>query len=80
MGMTRSIIMITTSLFKTMIGLQKMALSENEDLAGTMRERVVGISRRISDKFQYIALAMIASFLGWEFSYQVLGSLLKLQR
>ncbi|MHA1637766.1 MAG: hypothetical protein ACTSUB_07100 [Candidatus Thorarchaeota archaeon] len=78
--MTRSIIMITTSLFKTMIGLQKMALSENEDLAGTMRERVVGISRRISDKFQYIALAMIASFLGWEFSYQVLGSLLKLQR
>ena len=73
-------VMITTSLFKTMIGLQKMALSENEDLAGTMRERVVGISRRISDKFQYIALAMIASFLGWEFSYQVLGSLLKLQR
>ena len=72
--------MMTTSLLKTMIGLQKMALNEDEDLAGTMRERLVGISRKISDKFQHIALAMIASFLGWEFSYQIIGSLLKLQR
>ncbi len=72
--------MITTSLFKTMIGLQMMALSEDEDLAGTMRERIVGISRRISDMFQHIALAIIASFLGWDFSYQIIGSLLKLQR
>ncbi len=77
---TRSIVMVTTSLFKTMIGLQMMALSEDEDLAGTMRERLVGISRSISDKFQHIALAIIASFLGWEFSYQIIGSLLKLQR
>ena len=71
--------MITTSLFKTMIGLQMMALSEDEDLAGTMRERIVGISRRISDKFQHIALAIIASFLGWDFSYHIIGSLMKLK-
>ncbi len=79
LGLTRSIVMDTTSIFKTMVGLQMMALSDDEDLAGTMRERVVGISRRISDRFQHIVLAMMASFLGWDFSYHIMGTLLKLR-
>ena len=72
--------MSTTSIFKTVIGLQMMVLSEEDDFAGTMRERLVGISRKISYRFQHVVLAMIASFLGWDFSYRIIGGLLKLHK